>query len=137
MATLHSGLPDLVGDGEDLARFLTHNSQFKESIAKPSVFLPDPKYRETSVSRHGREPLERLWEIGLEATKGRKLYGAAIFQARAVRAVQLEVFQDEPPDRHAAIRRWPWIASDPELQKAQQKELAVLIASAAGTPLMR
>lgn len=138
MATLPSGLPDHVGDDEGLARFLTQSGQFNALMAKPAAFLPREKDRETSVSRHGREPLARLWNIGLVAAGTRTLYGAAMFKAFDVRkAVPLEVVSKEPPERHAAIRGWPWIANDPELQKAQQKELAIVIASAAGTPLMR
>ncbi len=134
---LPSGLPEHVDDKEDLARFLTQSSQFNAIMAKPAAFLPSPKNHETSVSRHGREPLDRLWGIGLAAAGTRTLYGAAIFKARAVRAVQLEVVADEPPPRHAAIRRWPVIEADSELQKARQKELASLLASAAGPPLLR
>lgn len=131
MATLPSGLPDLVADEEDLARFLTQSNQFSALMAKPAAFLPSPKDRETSVSRHGSEPLESLWEIGLDAAGSRNLYGAAIFKARSVRAAQLEVAADEPPPRHAAIRGWPWNEIDPELQKAKQKEMAAVIASGA------
>ena len=131
MATLHSGLPDLVADEEDLARFLTQSNQFSALMAKPAAFLPSPKDRETSVSRHGSEPVESLWTIGLSAAGGRKLYGAAIFKAGAVRKAQLEVTADEPPPRHAVIRGWPMNEIDPELQKAKQKEMAALIASQA------
>jgi hypothetical protein len=131
MATLPSGLPDLVADEEDLARFLTQSSHFNALMAKPAAFLPSPKDRETSVSRHGREPLESLWVLGIVAAKDRKLYGAAIFKARAVRAAQLEVRADEPPPRHAVIHGWPWIENDPEFQKAEQKERAALLASEA------
>jgi hypothetical protein len=137
MATLPSGLSDLVADEEDLARFLTQSSQFNATMAKPAAFLPSPAHRETSVSRHGREPLKLLWSIGLDAAGARKLHGAAVFKAGAVRSAQLEVEADEPPPRHAAIRGWPWIGDDPDLQKAKQKELAALIASAAGKPLLR
>jgi hypothetical protein len=137
MATLPSGLPDRVGDDEDLARFLTQSNHFNAVMAKPAAFLPAPRSRETSVSRHGRTPLEGLWEIGLAAAGSRKLYGAALAKAHTVRAAQLEVFADEPPPRHAAIRNWPWIEGDPQLQKSKQMELAILIASAAGEPLLR
>jgi hypothetical protein len=137
MATLPSGLPDLVANEEDLARFLTQSGQFNDLMARPAAFLPNPKDRETSVSRHGRAPLESLWAIGLVAAGARHLYGAAIFKAQAVRAALLEVMADEPPPRHAAIRGWPWIENDPDLQKAKQKELAALIASAAGEPWLR
>jgi hypothetical protein len=135
MATLPSGLPNLVADEEDLARFLTQSSHFNALMAKPAAFLPGLKGRETSVSRHGSEPLEDLWTIGLHAAGDRNLYGAAIFNARAVRSAQLEVVADEPPPRHAAIRGWPWIEGDPELQKAAQKERATLIASQAALVL--
>jgi hypothetical protein len=131
MATLPSGLPDLVADEEDLARFLTQSNQFNALVAKPAAFLPSPKDHETSVSRHGSEPVETLWEIGLNAAGDRNLYGAAIFKARSVRTAQLEVAADEPPPRHAAIRGWPWNEIDPELQKAKQKEMAAVIASGA------
>ena len=73
MAILPSGLPDLVNDEEDLARFLTQKGQFNASMAKPAAFLPYPRDRETSVSRHGREPLGGLWAIGLEAAGRRPL----------------------------------------------------------------
>lgn len=136
---LPSGLPEYVDDNEDLARFLTQSNQFNINImmVKPAALLPNPKDRETSISRHGLEPLARLWEIGLAAAGDRKLYGAVIFNARVVRNAQLEVTADEPPPRHAVIKGWPWIESNPELQKAKQKELAALIASAAGPPLLR
>jgi hypothetical protein len=128
---LPSGLDELIADEEHLARFLTQSNQFNALMAKPAAFLPSLKDRETSVSRHGSEPLESLWVIGLDAARHRNLYGAAIFKARAVRTAQLEVVADEPPARHAAIRGWPWIERDPELQRAAQKERAALIASEA------
>lgn len=131
MATLPSGLPDHVGDDEDLARFLTQSGQLNASMAKPAAFLPGSKDRETSVSRHGSDPLESLWAIGLEAAGQRSLLGAAIFKASVVRSAELDVLADEPPPRHAAIRRWPWDESDPDMQKAKQKEMASVIASQA------
>lgn len=131
MATLSSGLAEEIDEEEDLARFLTQSNQFNSLMAKPAAFLPNPKDRETSVSRHGREPLERLWTIGAEAAGGRNLYGAAIFKARVVRETRLEVTADEPPPRHGVIRGWPWNEADPELQKAKQKEIASVIASQA------
>ena len=131
MATLPSGLPDHVGDDEDLARFLTQSSQFNALMAKPVAFLPSPKDRETSVSRHGIGSLEDLWKVGLDAAGDRNLHGAALFKAHAVRMAQLDVVPAEPPPCHAAIRRWPWVEDDPELQKAKQKELAAVIASQA------
>ena len=40
--------------------------QWRDGVSRPRL-LPSPKDRETSVSRHGSEPLESLWAIGLEA----------------------------------------------------------------------
>ena len=137
MSTLPSGLPDVIADDEDIARFLTQSSQFNTKMAKPAAFLPNPKDRETSVSRHGREPSERLWNLGLAAAGNRNLYGAAIFKAHVVRDAGLELTAVEPPDFHAAIRRWPWFDHDPAEQKAQQKERAILLASAAGEPVLQ
>jgi hypothetical protein len=137
MGLLPSGLPDQVADDEDLARFLVQSSQFNDNLVKPAAFLPNPKDRETSVSRHGTEPKQRLWEIGLTAAGARSLYGAAIVKAQAVRNAGLDVFPDEPPPRHAVIRRWPWLEDDRDLQKAKQKERAILLASAAGKPFLR
>ncbi len=98
-------------------------------MAKPSAFLPNPKDRETSVSRHGHEPEAELWALGLIAAGDRKLYGAAIVATNVVRAVQLEVLAVEPPPRHAVVRGWPWDGADPDLQKAKRKEIATVIAS--------
>ena len=129
MATLPSGLSDSVSDEEDLARFLAQSGQFTATLVKPAAFLPSPKDRETSVSRHGSEPREDLWIIGLSAAGTRPLYAAAIFKAGVVRAAQLEVEADEPPPRHAVISGWPW--DDADLQRAKQKEMAAVIASQA------
>jgi hypothetical protein len=129
---LASGLPERVGDDEDLARFLTSKSQFNARGVKPSAFLPSPADQETSVFRHGAEPQADLWRIGDEHAAGdRSVHGVGIVKAADVRGAELDVFADEPPPRHAAIRGWPRTADDPELQKAQQKERAVALASKA------
>jgi hypothetical protein len=128
---LTSGLPEQVGDDEDLARFLTSSGQFNAQMVKPAAFLPSMSDRETSVFRHGIEPKAALWRIGNEMTRGRTLHGAAIVRTADVRSAQLAVVADEPPPRHAVVNGWPWIENDPELQKAQQKERAVILASKA------
>lgn len=124
---LPSGLPELVADDEDLSRFLRHRSHFTTTVTKHSAFLPSTKSRDTSVFRIGHDP-ERLCAIwgknSLEPLKG-----YAVLKTKSVRAVGLEVVADEPPAAHANIIRWPWL-DDAELQKAKQKELAILLASA-------
>jgi hypothetical protein len=128
MEPLPSGLPEQVADEESLARFATSSSQINKDGAKPSLFLPEPVDRETSVFRHGSQPLSDLWAIGDKcAPHGRNIHGAAILTARDVRECQLQVTASEPPPKHAAIRGWPWIENDPDEQKAQQKELALLL----------
>lgn len=131
MKTLPSGLPDHVADDEDLARFLTQSSHFNATMAKPAAFLPSPKDRATSVSRHGGALRDELWSLGLVASGDRKLYGAAILKAGVAREASLEVHADEPPPRHALLIGWPWDESDPEEQKAKQKEIALVLASRA------
>src|SRR5450755_3056567 len=91
-----SELPDEVADDEDLARFIVQSRWLGSQSVKPAAFLPSQGDRETSVSRHGREPLARLWELGLPAAGARTLYGAAILKAASVRAAQLQVSADEP-----------------------------------------
>lgn len=130
MAPLLSGLPEAVDDAEELARFLYSSSQYNSQMAKPAAFLPNPRDRETSVFRHGSEPREDLWRIGRgQLPEARTLHGASLVTGRNVRTALLDVIASEPPARHAAIVNWPW-TDDPELQKAQQKERAILLSQA-------
>ena len=88
---LPSGLPEHVGDDEDLTRFLTQNNQFTASRVKPSAFLPNRKYRNTSVFRMGADAALQS-ETWKQTHRGdRPLRGAAICKARHVRAAALEV----------------------------------------------
>jgi len=129
---LASGLLDFIEDDEDLARFLMSSSHFNATMAKPAAFLPSPSDRESSVIRHGSEPRAELWIIGArDVAGGRTIRGAAIVKAGDVRSAKLQVTAAEPPPRHAAITGWPWLANDPELQKAQQKERAAEVAGKA------
>jgi len=127
VATLPSGLSDVVDDEEDLARFLMSSSHFNSMAVKHAAFLP--KEGETSVFRHGSELREQLWQIAANHVPGdRTLHGAAIVKARHVRAARLDVVASEPPPRHANIVGWAWSASDPEMGKAERKEQALLVA---------
>ena len=136
MPQLPSGLPEIVEDGEDLARFLFSSGHYNTTAVRPAAFLPNSKDHETSVFRQGARPAKELWELGSDlAASGRDLRGVAIVKALDVRTAGLDVFAGEPPPRHAAIRNWP-ADNDPILQKARQKELAILLASAAGKPLL-
>lgn len=136
MPLLPSGLPEAVADDEWIARFLTQSGHFSKRRIQPSAFLPSKKSQETSVSRHGRDPVDSLRELGRIAAGDRNLYGAAVIKARHVRTVSLKVESNEPPPRHAVIRGWPWLENDPVAQKARQKQLAIVLASDAGEPLL-
>lgn len=136
MHALPSGLPEHVADVEDLSRFLTQSSQFNSFGAKPAAFLPNPKYRNTSVFRLGNAP-ELLGQTWKENDKsGRPLKGVAICNAKDVRIAGLDVLAAEPPPGHANIEGWLWIESDPELQKAQQLEAAGQLAKASKVVLL-
>ena len=133
---LPSGLPERVADDEDLARFLTSSGHYNASAARPAAFMPNPKNGETSVFRHGAEPLDQLKSIAqAEVGADRRIHGASIVKVSVIREAQLEVRAKEPPPRHADIIGWPWSKDDPDFGKAQQKELATLIAQKAGSPL--
>jgi hypothetical protein len=133
MGMLDSGLPERVSDDEELARFLTSSRVYSVSsgVVKPSALLPNPKNNRKSVFRHGAEPRDALWQIGLNHLgPDQRIHGAAIFQALAARSAGLDVIAQEPPPRHADLAGWP-IHPDPEEQKARHKELAALIAQRA------
>ena len=131
MQVLPSDLPEPIADDEDLARFLVSSRQYNTSGVKHTAFLPSSIHDETSVFRHGSNPLERLWSLAENVDlKGRTLHGAAIVTAINVRESSLDVIADEPPPRHAAIRNWP-DNNDVDLRKAQHKEIAMEIAAKA------
>ena len=128
MDTLPSGLPDLVADEEDLTRFITQTNHFNSTMAKPAAFLPNPKYRNTSVFRCGPDR-ELIWKIWQNTNAGeRTLKAAAICKTVEVRKIGLDAIAKEPPDRHANIEGWPWLDNDPEFQKAKQLEKAQSLA---------
>ena len=125
---LSSGLTEIIGDDEDLARFLTSSSQFNTLGARPSAFLPNPADKAKSVFRHGSQPRESLWRIADEhLVGGQTLHGAAIVKAKHVRSAQLDVVAQEPPPRHANIVGWPWSQTDPAMRKAEHMERALVI----------
>ena len=127
MAQLPSGLPDIVGDEKNLTRFLSQSSQFNSLMAKPAAFLPNPKYRNTSVFRIGNEPdrIRQTWQKN--AIEGRTLKAVAICRCADIKFVGLCATAEEPPDAHANIEGWPWLENDPAAQKAKQIELAQAI----------
>lgn len=132
MATLPSGLPEHVADDEPLARFLTQSSHYSSVGVKASAFLPNPKDGETSVFRHGAGPAEGLWRLAESEVLGdRALHGVGIVQTSIVRMAGLEVASSEPPQLHAVIRGWEWSELDPVRARAQRKEKALKLASAA------
>ena len=129
MATLLSGLPEIIADDETVSRFLTQSNHFNSVMAKGVAFLPNPKHRNTSVFRIGneREVLLQTWKA---STNGeRSLKAVALVISLDVRNVGLNITAKEPPAAHANIEGWPWLENDPDLQKARQKDMANQIAS--------
>jgi hypothetical protein len=128
---LPSGLPEHVADDEQLARFLTSDSQFSRELAKPSGFMPGPMDGTTSVFRQASEPARLLWETAdREIGPARRAKAAALLTAAHVRQATLQVVASEPPPRHADITNWPQVANDPDATRAQRKELALLLSQA-------
>lgn len=126
--TLPSGLPVVVGDDEDLARFLYSKGDFAKTkgVVKPAAF--QPRNRELSVSRHGPTPRESLWSLAPQR-EGPSLKGAAILKARAVRQSGLDIHADDEPPRHANIIGWPPEDADPEAGQARWMDFAGRLAS--------
>jgi hypothetical protein len=121
-------LPPVVGNEEELARILTQSSHFNTRGVKASAFMP--KDDETSVFRHGRDPLKGLWQLALDYAVGdRNLHGAAVFSARHLKSASLHADPSEPPPRHANLVGWVHIAGDPELEKARRRDQAQAIAA--------
>src|SRR5260370_18744747 len=130
---LESGLSEVVADEELLARFILSEGQYNSKGAKLHAFMPKPEARETSVCRHNGQPLNELWDWGQNHASlvvGRRIYGVAFIIAQKIRAAELDVFADEPPPKHAAIRNWPWTEPDHDLRKARHRHIAAILASA-------
>ena len=96
-------------------------------------FAPEP---DGAVSLDWIESRNRLFSMSV-GTSHRLAYAWLDGADTGHGVARLEVMADEPPPRHAAIRSWPWIENDPDLQKTKQKERAILIANAAWKPLLR
>jgi len=133
MAKLPSELPETVANDEMLARFLTSSRHYNSVGVKPGAFLPNPHDGKTSVFRHEEEPRHALWKIGqsVVGAGARTLHGATFLRAKDIRATTLDVEAHEPPERHGNIIKWPSVPSDLALQKAKQKELAIVLAGMA------
>ena len=130
---LPSGLPDRVADTEVLARFLTASGQYsvEKQTAKPSALLP-PRDGQTSVFRVTSLDEATVRDIGRQHVEGaRAVQGVATFSAFGIRTAGLDTVADEPPHRHANLINWP-VGADPELVKAQRKEIALAVLQVSG-----
>ena len=79
----------------------------------------------------GADPARLVETWNQNNTGDRPLKAAAICKAQHVRAAGLDVIASEPPPTHANVEGWPWLENDAELQKAQQLECAIQIATEA------
>jgi hypothetical protein len=105
-------------------------------MPKPAAFLPNPKYKNTSVFRVGNDPetLRKKWQI---TTNGERILKAvAVCKTAEVRNAGLNVIAKEPPEAHANIECWPWLENDPELEKSKQREIALVIAQKSALVLL-
>ena len=133
---LPSGLPEAVASEEDIARFLTSRGHFNSVMVKPAAFMPAADHKK-SVCRHGRAPEDDLRRFAaMYLPPGTNVYGAGVCKADDARALRLDVVAEEPPARHANIIGWPIYQVDSDLQKAAEKEIAGILASRCGAPLL-
>lgn len=122
MSALPSGLPEIVGDHEPVARFVGQSNKFNSLGAKPAAFLP-PSNGQTSVGRHGATPLDSLMALAVSFLGEAKVYGAAVVGTRQVRDTGLAVTPEEPPDRHANLHGWP-VNVDRDMERAERLVIA-------------
>jgi len=129
---LPSGLPEVISNGEPIARFLTSSSHYNAGGVKDRAFIPNPKDGKTSVRRQSAEPVEMLKDSATSFIgETRKVHGAGLLTAEDIRNVQLDLESEEPPPFHANIINWPWVGNDQELLKAERKKIAKVLASKA------
>lgn len=103
--TLPSGLSEVVGDDEPLARFIRHKSQYKPSTlqVRGDLFMPPRSMTVLSVSRVGELSLPAIEELGHHVVQqaGHTLKGWCILETRRVRSIRkFDVVSDEPDDQH-------------------------------------
>lgn len=130
MIELASGLPEDVSGDESLARFVMSSRHYNSQGVKFEAFLPNPKNGETSVFRYTEEADDAVRAQGLAIanSRNRQVHGMSLVRAQIVFEVELAVIGFEPPPRHANITGWPTSPTDKSVQKAQQKERAMVIA---------
>jgi len=129
MSLLASGLEDVIGDSESLARFITSSGHFAKTTGrvKYPAFLPDKTDHETSVFRVNALDESQISKVGSDNVPNGHFHGAAIVLARVAREAHLEVAADEPPHRHGVFRNWPK-DDDPIAQKSARMSIAEEIA---------
>lgn len=120
--------PEIVGDGEALARFVFFQAHVRADLTiKPDALIPPP-YPDLSVDRHHGRDEAGIWAAGrrVERQRGRPLIGRADLLAHDYRHQKLVVRAD-PVDgnpRHAVVIAWP-------AEKPAQKSLAQQLAARA------
>jgi hypothetical protein len=132
---LPSGLPEDVGDAEEVVRFLTASNHYRSNPARRvyyAAYLPNPADWETSVFRRDGFDAARMW-VEADQVLSRRAIGVGLCTAAEIRKAEIEVVAMEPPPRHANLTRWPMTgdADDPDLRKARHREIALAIATAA------
>lgn len=129
--TLPSGLPDQVQASEILARFLRSGSHVAKSTGrvKGAAFLPAPD-DDTSVFRSDDLDVISIRVLAIEHVPQAAKHGIALVPASRVFEQGLDVVPEEPPNRHANIRKWP-LAEKPDLQKNLRRIKAAVIAEEA------
>jgi hypothetical protein len=132
MNDLPSGLPAELADSETLGRAIISSSHLALSTSriKHPAFLPAPD-NETSVFRLDSLTDVQIRECAMVAANGRGLHGMAMVSAKICQSAGLEVEPKEPPPYHANLIHWPVLPTNPQMQKAMRKQIAIQIAEEA------
>jgi hypothetical protein len=118
-------LPEVVSDGEQLARYVFFKSYVREDgTLRSNAFIPHP-HKDISVTRHLGLDDKGIWQIGkaVAAQSDRPLHGRADLSAVDCRQSNLLVVSEpvEENPNHASIAGWP---ADKPNQKIRAAEIA-------------
>jgi hypothetical protein len=120
-------LPSVVNDSESLARYLTQSNHFHlpTNSVRAKAFEPPANLR-LSVFRIDGLTIEDVWRLGQtnvmdRMPQPRTLYGIANIKVGPTQDLNLTVYADNDPPRHASVVGWP---DDKSARKLIAMELA-------------
>ena len=124
-------LPDVVGDNENIARYLLENSKFTASTGNVRHHAFMPKALKTSVYRIDDCSESEVWSVGQEFIgdpQSKSVLARADFIASHIFDIGLAIKPDvSPHPRHATIEGWPTEKGAQKLKAMEMLKKVTLI----------